>query len=173
MVAIMVARGDGIGPEIITPQGGGYKSINVTMRKTLGLYANIRPVRSYHPIRSGHKELVGLDLFLDWQTENGRDPDELAAALSKINGDELQLVMITNRGQKVWPERHPETFCTDHWRCRFQTPGEGPLPGAAITHAQIVSLLERAHAAGLDFIKIENLYRFDGELGFSLGQGQT
>ncbi len=34
---------------ITTPQGGGYKSINVTIRKTLGLYANVRPCRSYHP----------------------------------------------------------------------------------------------------------------------------
>lgn len=34
---------------ITTPQGGGYKSLNVTMRKTLGLYANVRPVMSYAP----------------------------------------------------------------------------------------------------------------------------
>src|ERR687891_875044 len=34
---------------ITTPQGGGYKSLNVTVRKTLGLYANIRPCVSYHP----------------------------------------------------------------------------------------------------------------------------
>ncbi|MDF1865951.1 MAG: isocitrate/isopropylmalate family dehydrogenase [Saprospiraceae bacterium] len=34
---------------ITTPQGGGYKSLNVTMRKTLGLYANIRPCKSFHP----------------------------------------------------------------------------------------------------------------------------
>lgn len=34
---------------ITTPQGGGYKSLNVTMRKTLGLYANVRPSISYHP----------------------------------------------------------------------------------------------------------------------------
>lgn len=34
---------------ITTPQGGGYKSLNVTTRKTLGLYANIRPCVSYHP----------------------------------------------------------------------------------------------------------------------------
>src|SRR5580704_5026649 len=30
---------------ITTPQGGGYKSLNVTLRKTLGLYANVRPCR--------------------------------------------------------------------------------------------------------------------------------
>lgn len=34
---------------ITTPQGGGVKSLNVTTRKTLGLYANIRPCVSYHP----------------------------------------------------------------------------------------------------------------------------
>src|SRR5450631_4910777 len=34
---------------ITTPQGGGFKSLNVTTRKTLGLYANVRPCVSYHP----------------------------------------------------------------------------------------------------------------------------
>src|SRR5688572_14785774 len=34
---------------ITTPQGGGYKSLNVTIRKTLGLYANVRPCASYYP----------------------------------------------------------------------------------------------------------------------------
>jgi isocitrate dehydrogenase len=43
---------------ITTPQGGGYKSLNVTMRKALGLYANIRPCKSYHPfIKTLHKDL--------------------------------------------------------------------------------------------------------------------
>jgi len=34
---------------ITTPQGGGYKSLNVTLRKKLGLYANVRPVSSFFP----------------------------------------------------------------------------------------------------------------------------
>src|SRR5919112_5991593 len=34
---------------ITTPQGGGYTSLNVTTRKMLGLYANVRPCQSYHP----------------------------------------------------------------------------------------------------------------------------
>src|SRR6266496_5265292 len=34
---------------ITTPQGGGYKSLNVTTRVTLGLYANVRPCVSYYP----------------------------------------------------------------------------------------------------------------------------
>src|SRR6266568_4538017 len=34
---------------ITTPQGGGYKSLNVTTRTTFGLYANVRPCVSYYP----------------------------------------------------------------------------------------------------------------------------
>ena len=68
---------------------------------------------------------------------------------------------------KVWPDGLPETFCTDHWRCRFQAADGGP-----ITHPQIVDLLQRVGAAGIDFIKTESLCTFDGEPGFSLGQGQ-
>ena len=43
---------------ITTPRGGGYKSLNVTARKTLGLYANVRPCVSYNPfIASKHPEM--------------------------------------------------------------------------------------------------------------------
>ena len=34
---------------ITTPQGGGYKSLNVSTRKFLGLFANVRPCVSLHP----------------------------------------------------------------------------------------------------------------------------
>jgi isocitrate dehydrogenase len=44
--------------------------------------------------------------------------------------------------------------------------------GSPIDHAQIVSLLQRVAEAGFDFIKTENLYDFDGQPGYSLGQGQ-
>ncbi|MCL4255643.1 MAG: NADP-dependent isocitrate dehydrogenase, partial [Anaerolineae bacterium] len=52
---------------ITTPQGGGYKSINVTLRKTLGLYANVRPTRSYHPfVRTKHPK---VDLIIVRENE--------------------------------------------------------------------------------------------------------
>jgi isocitrate dehydrogenase len=47
-----------------------------------------------------------------------------------------------------------------------------PVNGGAIPQARIVELLSRLDAAGLSFCKIENLYTFDGERGFSLGQGE-
>lgn len=43
---------------VTTPQGGGYKSLNVTARKVLGLYANVRPCVSYHPyIATKHPQM--------------------------------------------------------------------------------------------------------------------
>lgn len=43
---------------ITTPQGGGFKSLNVTIRTTLGLYANVRPCVSYFPfVETKHPEM--------------------------------------------------------------------------------------------------------------------
>ena len=39
---------------ITTPQGKGYKSLNVTLRKSLGLFANVRPVSAYSPYVETH-----------------------------------------------------------------------------------------------------------------------
>ena len=108
------------------------------------------------------KEIVGVDVFLHWSDGT---PDELAARLALAATAPLPLVMITNRGVKVWPHGFPETFCTDHWRCRFQN-------GSKISHADILTLLGRVADLGLDFIKTENLCTFDAEPGYSLGQGQ-
>src|SRR6266849_1221272 len=111
------------------------------------------------------KELVGVDVFLDWLKGS---PDNLGEALTKITPEGLELVMISNRGVKVWPGGKSETFCSDHWRCRFMSEAEG----ATITHQQIINLLGQVAGAGFDFIKTENLCNFDGERGYSLDQGE-
>jgi isocitrate dehydrogenase len=38
---------------IFTPMGGGYKSVNVTIRKGMSLYANVRPCQSFAPYIDG------------------------------------------------------------------------------------------------------------------------
>ena len=75
--------------------------------------------------------------------------------------------MITNRGIKVWPQGFKETFCTDHWRCRFK-----PEEGKTISNEEVITLLQQAFCNGIDAIKTENLYAFDGKAAYSLGQGQ-
>ncbi|MDK2971934.1 MAG: isocitrate dehydrogenase [Candidatus Sumerlaeota bacterium] len=109
------------------------------------------------------KETVGIDVFLDW--EDGL-PADLGAALEPCAGEDFTLKMITNRGVKVWPDGYPETFCTDHWRCRFMA------ANGVTDHDRIVKLLGRIGAAGFDFIKTEHLCTFDGVPGYSKGQGE-
>ena len=111
-----------------------------------------------------NKELVGIDIFVHW---NGTDPNELAAIIQSINLENKQLTMITNRGIKVWPDGFNETYCTDHWRCRFK-----PSQDKILYKEDIINLLSLAMEAKIDVIKTENLYEFDGKSGYSLGQGQ-
>ncbi len=110
------------------------------------------------------KELKGVDIFAHW---SGTDPDEIAAKLQKMENDKLKLQVITNRGVKVWPNGFEETFCTDHWRCRFATTDE-----SSINNSEVVELLGRAITNDIDVIKTENLYFFDGKQAFSMAQGQ-
>jgi len=111
------------------------------------------------------KDLVGVDVFLDWLKGS---PDDLGNALAKVSPEGLQLVMISNRGVKVWPGGQSETFCSDQWRCRFMSSNKGDV----ISHKQIVNLLTNVDSAGFDFIKTENLCNFDGQRGYSLDQGE-
>ena len=110
------------------------------------------------------KELLGVDLFVHWRENSA---DELAKIVQLLDTSDVKLNMITNRGIKVWPEGFPETFCTDHWRCRFK-----PVEGKNITKENIIELLTKAQKNNIDVVKTENLYSFDGKAAYSLGQGQ-
>jgi isocitrate dehydrogenase len=110
------------------------------------------------------KEQVGIDVFVEWR----ESVESLGALIESNLPDGVGLVMISNRGQKVYPGGAPETFCVDHWRCRIQ-PSQS---GAPLATADAIAVLSRLDAAGLPFLKTEGLYTFDGEPGYSLGQGQ-
>jgi isocitrate dehydrogenase len=118
------------------------------------------------PMQKAKKELCGIDIFLDWEGET-RDPAILGPALEETVRAPLTLKMITNRGVKVYPDGLPETFCTDHWRCRFVPAGkETPTP------QDLLQLQLSLTTRGFDIVKTENLYTFDGVKGYSLGQGE-
>jgi isocitrate dehydrogenase len=160
----------------VSKQKVGTKEFADAVIERLGQTPQILKARQYRKGEESHviaaaekkaplKELVGVDVFLDWTKGSA---NALGDALSKVNGDGVKLTMISNRGVKVWPGGHTETFCSDHWRCRFLTESSG----GKVAHPQVVSLLSRIAEAGYDFIKTEGLYTFDGERGFSLDQGE-
>lgn len=114
------------------------------------------------------KELVGVDVFIDNPTDI--PVEELAAKLSKVTGV-LNLVVISSRGLKIWPDSRIETPYLRHCCLRFQSNNDtNKLP--SVTHSDILTLLHQFDAHQIDVIKTENLYLFDGELGFTLAQGQ-
>jgi isocitrate dehydrogenase len=115
------------------------------------------------PICFEEKKLVGVDLFLDWQGL----PDVLGDKIVDLaKGSGLTLKIISNRGVKVWPHGHPDTFTADHWRLRLFA------ESGVVDHIAIYSLANKLAAAGLDVIKIENLYTFNDKAGYSLAQGE-
>jgi isocitrate dehydrogenase len=110
------------------------------------------------------KKLEGVDLFIHWR---GLDPSELSSYCQTLNTDKLKLSIITNRGIKVWPDGFKETFCTDHWRCRFKSNNQEEL-----SYKDLIELMANLNKGQLDIIKSENLYSFDGKQAYSMGQGQ-
>ncbi len=116
--------------------------------------------RNYKPER----KLNGVDVYM-YNVE--LSPNELGSRLEELAGPEFKLTVISNRGVKVYPDGFPETFLSDNWRCRFEavSPGE-------TSRADILALLQRLDDAGLEWVKLDNLYLFDGKLAYSLDQGQ-
>jgi isocitrate dehydrogenase len=116
------------------------------------------------PEKPAIKELIGVDVFLH---HKDRNPNKLSDLLSDLNSSGLELTMITNRGTKVWPNGFPETFCTDHWRCRFKNDMKN-----GVSYQAVVDLLQKIHLIKMDIIKTENLYLLNGVPAFTAGQGQ-
>lgn len=110
------------------------------------------------------KELVGIDVFVHWRGQQAR---ALAETMRCAQGGDLELTVISNRGVKVWPAGIEETLKTDHWRCRYVV-----RQGRTIDLAKVANLQMDLFYLGIDFIKTEHLYNFDGEPGFSPVQGQ-
>ena len=110
---------------------------------------------------SQDKVLDGVDVFI---CSANRDPNALANQLKQVTqkDTQLELVYITNRGIKVYPNPLPETFCTDHWRCRFLRKDQSQCQPS-----EIILLLQKICSAKLEIIKTENLYSFSGSANYS------
>lgn len=130
-----------------------------------------RPIMLSKPVlkdvRGRRMELDGVDIFI---RSAELSADELGQRLEGAAGEKFRLIMISNRGQKVYPGGYPETFCTDHWRCRFKFIDNAAAGHSG--HAEIRRLLGWIEEDGLEWIKLENLYLMDGKRAYSLGQGE-
>ena len=104
--------------------------------------------------------LRGVDVFLD----SDLSPSALASQLQALATD-LELTMVSNRGTQVWPTGSTFTDCVNHYRVRFEIPGDVPQDS-------IVRLLgtvsERFPLCGAEWLR-----EIDGQMAYSLAQGQA
>ncbi|TKW61433.1 MAG: NADP-dependent isocitrate dehydrogenase [Blastochloris viridis] len=112
------------------------------------------------------KRLTGVDVFVDFDDANAAD---LGARLNQCGMSGLVLQSVSSRGMEMFNPKKPDVkpdvdAVTDLWACRFMGP-EG-----SVTNADIRNVLHNIEAAGLEWVKIENLYTFDHVAGFS-GKG--
>lgn len=79
---------------ITTPIGTGFKSINVTLRQTFDLYANVRPVKTFEGVPSKYKN---VDLII--VRENSED---LYKGIEHMVGDDAaeSIKIITRKGSE-------------------------------------------------------------------------
>jgi isocitrate dehydrogenase len=132
-----------------------------------GAYAKIQCYGGRPRIKS-QKQLVGVDIFIDNPTDISAN--DLAEKLSALK-TKLKLIVITSRGLKIWPNSTIEAPYLRHCCCRFQS-AEDVKQLTLVQHDEIIKLLSEITALGFDVIKTENLYTYDGDLGFTLAQGQ-
>ena len=109
------------------------------------------------------KSLVGVDIFVGMNVNSAHD---VAAKVNPIDAGSMVLRTIFSKGLKLWPRDESFFVNSDHWCCRFM-PDSGE-----ISHLDITNLLKQLAVSKIDFIKVENLYNFDGKPGYSLAQGE-
>lgn len=123
-----------------------------------GLFQTVTRELAAHPKPPARKKLVGVDVFVHWRGIQSR---ALAETMRCALDENLELTMITARDGKVWPIAPSNLQKTDHWRCRYRA-----RPGRSIVHTDIAELQSRLAYLGIDFIKTDHLYEFDGKPGF-------
>ncbi|EER22073.1 MULTISPECIES: NADP-dependent isocitrate dehydrogenase [spotted fever group] len=110
------------------------------------------------------KKLVGTDIFVNMDVSSAHD---IADKVNKLDLGNFELKTISSKGLKLWPHYARFETVSDHWCCRFMN-----KDGMEIKHLDITRLLEALSKANIDFIKVENLFEFDGVAGYSLAQGE-
>jgi isocitrate dehydrogenase (NAD+) len=109
---------------ITTPVGGGFRSVNVTLRKTLDLYGQVRPCKSYEGVRSRYEDVDLIivreateDLYAGIEYEEGSDDArELADWVAEHGGKIPERSGISIKPLSVEGSRRIVQFAFDYSR---------------------------------------------------------
>lgn len=129
-------------------------------------------------VKKEEKNLIGFDLFIDWQ----QDFSDLINILKTFESEIFEIKTISAKGLKLWP------FLDAHMMPNFNPGivnlrfiGKGITKKTSvdiiddkksISHAQIIEMLSYLQQKNIDFVKFEGLYLFNGKPGYSQAQGE-
>ncbi|NWF49821.1 MAG: NADP-dependent isocitrate dehydrogenase [Ignavibacteriaceae bacterium] len=129
-------------------------------------FSEPKPLQIKSEMLQTHKEKVedchGVDVFIEsW--------DGIPKVPEKV--DHLELKMISNRGTKVYPGPKPDIWLVDHYRCRYVAKDENG-EYLRISDEEIFHLLRELYVRRFNWMHIEKLRLFDGEIGYAKAQGE-
>ncbi|MDG7056407.1 MAG: isocitrate dehydrogenase [Wolbachia endosymbiont of Meromenopon meropis] len=122
-----------------TPQGKGHKSLNVALRKNLGLYANIRPFISYHPVIESKSNK--LDIVVIRENEE----DIYTGIEHRLTGDFYQCTKIITRSGSEKICRYAFEYAKKHNRKKI----------TCLTKDNIMKMTDGTFHAAFDYIAKE------------------
>lgn len=129
-------------------------------------FTNPKPVRIKSDLLQTHKDKVedchGVDVFIESYGGIPKVPEKV---------DHLQLKLISNRGTKVYPGPKPDIWLVDHYRCRYVAKDENG-EYLRISDEEIFHLLRELYVRKFNWMHIEKLRVFDGEIGYAKAQGE-
>jgi len=124
------------------------------------------------------KSLIGFDLFIDWQNEF----DDLLNLLKGMESEKMEIKMISAKGLLLWPliDKHMmPNYLKGLTVLRFigkgitgKSSNEIIDTSKTISHQDIIEMLSTIDHKEIDFVKYEGLYLFDGQPGYTSGQGE-
>lgn len=105
---------------VTTPVGKGFRSVNVTLRKELNLYANVRPVKTYEGLKNRYEDIdlviirentEGLYAGIEKEIEGGAETTRLITkeASKRISTYAFELARRENR--KMVTALHKANIC--------------------------------------------------------------
>ncbi|MFQ3307348.1 MAG: isocitrate dehydrogenase [Candidatus Midichloriaceae bacterium] len=107
------------------------------------------------------KEIFGIDVFI-----NECFSEELVQKLQNID-ENLKLHMVSCRGLIVWPYTISNTKA-DFYRFRFVKNSKSQK----VSQTNLVNLISKIDKLNINILLTVNLFSYDGEIGFSLAQGE-
>jgi len=124
------------------------------------------------------KSFIGFDLFIDWQNEFG----DLLAIINKMESERFEIKMITAKGLVLWPQidkNNQPIYPKGQTILRFIGKGitgknshDIIATDKMVSHQDLIAVLSMLANNKIDFIKYEGLYLFNGNPGYSSGQGE-